>query len=51
MAFRLLPREDEYFALFSQMTEKIQEASNSLIEMMQDKRENFEAHVKRIKDL
>jgi predicted phosphate transport protein (TIGR00153 family) len=51
MAFRLLPREDEYFAFFSQMTEKIQEASNALVAMMQDKRENFEAHVKRIKDI
>ena len=51
MAFRLLPREDEYFALFSQMTEKIQQASNSLVEMMQDKTGSFEAHVKRIKDI
>ena len=51
MAFRLLPREDEYFALFSLMTEKIQQASNSLVEMMQDKTESFEAHVKRIKDI
>ena len=50
MAFRLLPREDEYFALFSQMTEKIQEASGALVEMMQDKSGNFEPHVKRIKD-
>ena len=51
MAFRLLPREDEYFAFFSQMTEKIQEASNSLVVMMQDKPESFEAHVKHIKDV
>jgi hypothetical protein len=51
MAFRLLPREDEYFALFSQMTEKIQDASNALVEMMQDKSGNFETHVKRIKDI
>ena len=51
MAFRLLPREDEYFALFSQMTEKIQQASNMLVEMMQDKSESFEAHVKHIKDV
>ncbi|MBA3633213.1 MAG: DUF47 domain-containing protein [Acidobacteria bacterium] len=50
MAFSLLPREDEYFVFFSQMTEKIQEASNILVEMLQDKRENFEAHTKRIKD-
>jgi hypothetical protein len=26
MAFSLLPREDEYFIFFTQMTEKIQEA-------------------------
>lgn len=51
MAFRLLPREDEYFTLFSQMTEKIQQASNSLVEMMQDKSGAFEAHAKRIKDI
>lgn len=51
MAFRLLPREDEYFALFSQMTEKIQQASNSLVAMMQDRRESFETHVKHIKDV
>ena len=51
MAFSFLPREDEYFALFAQMTEKIQQASNSLVAMMQDKTETFEAHVKRIKDI
>ena len=51
MAFSLLPREDEYFVFFSQMTEKIQQASNALVEMMQDKSGNFEAHVKRIKDI
>jgi predicted phosphate transport protein (TIGR00153 family) len=51
MAFRLLPREDEYFTFFSQMTGKIQEASNGLLLMMQDKPESFEAHVKYIKDV
>ena len=51
MAFSLLPREDEYFTFFSQMTEKIQAASNQLVAMMQDQRGNFEAHVKRIKDI
>jgi len=50
MAFSLLPREDEYFVLFSQITEKIQEASNILLEMLQDKRENFESYTKRIKN-
>ena len=50
MAFRLLPREDEYFAMFSQMTAKIQEASTVLIEMMQGSSDKFEAQAKRIKD-
>jgi len=50
MAFSLLPREDEYFVFFSQITEKILEASNILVEMLQDKHENFGAHAKRIKD-
>ena len=47
--FNILPREDEYFSLFSQMTGKIQEAAGVLVEMMQDKSENFEAYTKRIK--
>ncbi len=51
MAFSLLPREDEYFVFFSQMTDKIQDASNILVEMMQDKNGNFESYVKRIKDV
>lgn len=50
MAFSLLPREDEYFALLSQMTEKIQDGSNALVEMMQGKNEDFEIFTKRIKD-
>ena len=51
MAFSLLPREDEYFVLFTQMTEKIQQASNALVEMMQGERENFESYTKRVKDI
>lgn len=50
MAFRLLPREDEYFTLFSQMTAKMQEASNALVELTQGSSDNFETVVKRIKD-
>ncbi|NJM53264.1 MAG: DUF47 family protein, partial [Blastocatellia bacterium] len=50
MAFRLLPREDEYFTLFSQMTAKMQEASNALVELTQGSSDNFEVVVKRIKD-
>ncbi len=51
MAFSLLPREDEYFVLFSQMTGKIQDASNALVEMMQSERGTFESFAKRIKDI
>jgi predicted phosphate transport protein (TIGR00153 family) len=50
MAFSFLPKEDEYFTLFSQITAKMQETSNQLIELIHDKAENFETHVKRIKD-
>jgi predicted phosphate transport protein (TIGR00153 family) len=50
MGFSLLPREDEYFTLFSQVTEKIQDASTALVEMLHDDSANFEAHAKRIKD-
>ena len=34
MGFSLLPKEDQYFSLFLQMTEKIQEASAILVEML-----------------
>lgn len=50
MAFSLLPREDEYFDLFTQITEKIQQASNILVEMLQSRDGNFEVYTKRIKD-
>jgi predicted phosphate transport protein (TIGR00153 family) len=50
MGFSLIPREDEYFTLLSQVTEKIQEASTALVEMMQDDHSTFETHSKRIKD-
>lgn len=50
MGFSLLPREDEYFALFSQMTGKIQQASNALVEMLQSDSENFESFARRVKD-
>ena len=49
--FNILPREDEYFTLFSQMTGKIQEAANILVEMMNDTGGNYESYSKRIKDV
>jgi uncharacterized protein len=50
MAFSFLPREDEYFVFFSQITEIIVLASNHLVEMIEDDPKNFEAHSKKIKD-
>lgn len=50
MAFSLLPREDAYFTIFSQMTEKIQKAANALVEMMHGAPSDFEAFSKKIKD-
>ena len=51
MAFSFLPKEDQYFALFSQMTEKICEAANILVEMVEGPYENFDASSKRIKSV
>lgn len=50
MAFSLLPREDEYFTLFSEMTGKIREASDLLVRMIEDDPKNFEDFSVRIKD-
>ena len=50
MGFSLLPREDQYFTLFSQMTAKMQEAANLLVEMTQGDPANFETITKKIKD-
>ena len=51
MAFSLLPREDQYFALFSQMSAKLQEAAGILVVMMQGSDEDFESLSKKIKDV
>ena len=50
MAFSLLPREEEYFTLFKQVTEKIQEATTALVAMLNSESGSFETHAKRIKD-
>ena len=51
MAFSLLPREDDYFVFFTQMTEKIQEAADILAEMVASNQDNYENFAKRIKDV
>jgi hypothetical protein len=50
MAFSLMPREDEYFILFTEMTARIQDGADALIAMVQDTSESFESYTKKIKD-
>ena len=50
MGFSLLPREDAYFTMFSQMTDKIQEAAQTLVEMMESESEDLSSFSRKIKD-
>ena len=47
--FNFLPKEEQYFALFSQMTSLITEAARALSEMLSDKSGSYEEHARRIK--
>lgn len=51
MAFSLLPKETQYFALFTQMSGKLQEAAAVLVEMMQASDEDFDSLSKKIKHI
>jgi hypothetical protein len=51
MAFSLLPREDVYFDLFTQMAGKIEEASALLTEMLDAPATEFASFKTRIKDV
>jgi len=51
MAFSLLPKEDQYFAMFSEMTAKIQEAAGLLVDLMQGSDENYDMLSKKIKSV
>ena len=51
MAFSLLPKEDQYFSMFSDMTAKIKEAAATLVEMMDGPPEAFQALSKKIKSI
>jgi uncharacterized protein len=51
MGFSLLPREDEYFELFSQITGRIQDATNLLVRMVTEDDADFIAYAKQIKDV
>ncbi|MBD0369559.1 MAG: DUF47 family protein [Pyrinomonadaceae bacterium] len=47
--FNILPKEEQYFGLFTQMTSLIYDASRALVEMLSDKSGNYEEHSRRIK--
>lgn len=47
----LLPKEEQYFDLFTQMTVYIQSAARELKEMLSDKHQDFHEYAQRIKGL
>lgn len=49
--FNFLPKEEQYFSLFTQMTSYISDAARALIEMLNDKSGNYVEHAKRIKSI
>ncbi len=49
--FNFLPKEEQYFALFSQMTSYISDASRALVEMLADRNPDYAAHAARIKNI
>jgi predicted phosphate transport protein (TIGR00153 family) len=49
MGFSLLPKEEQYFSFFSQMTSYIYDAARALVEMLGDKGGDYSEHLKRIK--
>ena len=49
--FNFLPKEEEYFSLFTQMTSQINDAANALGEMLADGGDTYPQHAKRIKDI
>ena len=51
MAFSLLPREDVYFDLFTQMAGKIEEAAAILTDMLDDPAPDLNSYRTRIKDI
>ena len=49
--FNFLPKEEQYFSLFAQMTSYIYDASSALVEMLGDKKGDYSEYVKRIKEI
>ena len=51
MFAKLLPREEQYFTLFAQMTSYINDASRTLVEMLSLQNSDFQEYVQRIKSI
>ena len=49
--FNFLPKEDQYFVSFSQMSSYIYDAARALVEMLDGKSETYAEHAKRIKNI
>ncbi len=49
--FSFLPKEEQYFFFFSQMTSYIYDAARVLVEMLNDKNGAYTDYLKRIKDI
>src|SRR2546430_8668325 len=48
---KLLPREEQYFTLFAQMTSYINDAAKTLVEMLSQHDGDYEEYVQRIKSI
>ncbi len=51
MFAKLLPREEQYFTLFAQMTSYINDAAKTLVEMLALQNSDFQEYVQRIKSI
>ncbi len=49
--FSLIPKEEQYFALFRQMSSYIYDASSSLVEMLEGRQSEFASHLTHIKSV
>lgn len=48
---KLLPREEQYFTLFAQMTSYINDAAKTLVEMLSQRDGDYQEYVQRIKSI
>src|SRR5260370_37505984 len=48
---KLLPREEQYFTLFAQMTSYINDAAKTLVEMLSHRDGDYQEYVQRIKSI